>query len=1092
MNSIPSHVEPGLGLSSTTALRFRTNLTQNQLGFWLGQRVAPTSTAFNMGQLYRFEFPLDPTHFTSALDMVIKHSDALRTQFRELNGIPEQVVETDAKFELPIIDLSGESDAENKLDEWCAERISRPFDLSQRCFDFALLKVAEQSWAWYLCIHHIVIDGTSVDLIFRYVEELYELSLDGRLQDAVKPPQFSTYVEKEKQYRESASCRADGKFWHERPAVDVVETTFYGHQRKTESNLCSRECVKLDPHHTKELLDTVARVLGPGTSTDLNLLTGYLAILAAYTFKAGGSDTLTVGVPFHNRATTEEKKLVGLIMEVVPLRIALWSTDTFSSLLHKARSEIRAVLRHYRFGGTNSSRERNYDLMLNLVPSTTNVFAGGSVQTRWIHSGQWNEAMTLQVQHTPDESTLYFDLNEELFPHGLSARVPEHFLTLARELLSDPEQPLVAASVLPASERDFIHKNLRCAGNADAALETIVSRFENVVKHSAGLDAVVSEAGSTTYRHLNENANRIARHLLSLDVSGNEYIGICLPRTIDRITSILAILKAGGAYVPVDESWPAARTGVALQDADVGLIITDSETAKSLKLNSGIRMLLVDRCATEIRQHSTENLVPRTKPDDVAYINFTSGSTGRPKGVLVPHAGVIRLVAKPNYTNWTDETVMTHLSSISFDAATFELWGPLLNGGKLVLPSHELPSGDAIRKDIRRYGVNTLFLTTSLFNALVDHDPGVFMGIKEFLTGGEAASPSHFAKLSERLPDARLLNCYGPTECTVIISTYAFGGEEHAGLPIPIGKPVSDTFVRVLDDRLQDVAVGAIGELYAGGPGLAHGYVGQPELTRKRFLTLDEKAGERLYKTGDFVRITDEGNLVFVGRRDNQVKVRGFLIELDEIELALTSLPEVDRAAVSTCEARDSTNGLAAYVVPSRQDLTVSELRESLHHALPVRMLPRWYVLMDELPLGTAGKVDRSLLPHPDSFKSDIETAVVPEFSGNEKLLSEIWCELLKRKSIGPDDNFFELGGDSIVAIQLASRSAEMGLAFDAQDVFEHSTISSLAKVVKVCQTASSEEAIGNESTKSDRFAKSGLTGDELNSVLAELGVGRS
>ncbi len=1046
MNQMSRNVTLNSGSSSITQLGTQTNLTQNQLGFWLGQRVAKNSTTFNMGQLYRFDFAIDPTHFQAAIRALINHSDALRTQFRETDGLPEQVVSDDVRFDLPLIDLSSENDAEQGLAKWWAERISLPFQLDERCFDFALLKITENTWAWYLCIHHIVIDGASVDLIFRSVAELYELSRDGRLNEAVIPPQFSTYVEKEKRYRNTAACQADEAFWKQRPAIDAAKTTFYGHRRRTDSSNCIRESVKFDAAHTTRLLDGVFQALGPGASADLNLLTGHLALLAAYHYKVGGGDTLTVGIPFHNRASQSEKKTIGLIMEAVPLKIALCADDTFSTLLHKARAEIRAALRHYRFGGTNAAREKSYDLMLNLVPSMTDEFAGGPTQTQWIHSGELNEAVTLQVQHERDGGTLYFDLNQELFPYGLSARVPNHFLTLSNQLLIAPDRSLDSISLMSDSERGFIHSNLRCAGNADVAGETIVSRFEGIAEQFAASVAVAGASSSTTYQKLNEHSNRVARYLLSLGVSGNEYIGICLPRTVDRIAAILAILKAGGAYVPIDEAWPAERRNMVIQDANVELIITNSENAETLNLTGKVRTFNFDECVKNLSSHPGENLVARPNLNDVAYINFTSGSTGRPKGVLVPHAGIVRLSAAPSYSDWNANTVMMHLSSISFDAAAFEMWGTLLNGGKLVLPSQSLPTGEAIRQDIQRHDVNTLFLTTSLFNALVDDDPTVFENIEEFFTAGEAASPSHFAKVAAALPNPRLINCYGPTECSVMVSGYAFTGKERAGLPVPIGKPISDTFVRVLDERYQDVPVGAVGELYVGGPGLALGYVGQSELTQSRFTHLDGRSDDRLYKTGDFVRINEGGDLVFVGRRDNQVKVRGILIELEEIELALNSLPEIDRAVVLMRQAQDATNGLAAYVVPSREGLTVNDLRTSLRKKLPEKMLPRWFVFLDELPLGTTGKVDRKLLPDPEITSPDIaeESLAVPMTEVEESLAS-IWRELLRLPVVGLDEDFFELGGDSIVAIQFASRAARIGLKLDAEDVFENSTIRALS-----------------------------------------------
>jgi amino acid adenylation domain-containing protein len=719
--------------------------------------------------------------------------------------------------------------------------------------------------------------------------------------------------------------------------------------------------------------------------------------------------------------------------------------------------------------------------MLNLLPSSATQFAGSPATSEWIHSGEWNESLTLQIQKTPSGDRLYFDMNRELFRENLARRAPEHFGNMLAALCEHPDRPLCQIDLLTGEECELLRSTLSNPGRTPESHETIVSHFEAAVVRCPESTAVVEGARQVDYRTLNGMANRLAAYLRLRGVKPGDRVGVCMPRSIERIVAIVAILKAGAAYVPVDETWPAERIRVTLHDAAVRQIVAKGMRADGLPAAAGQDLIDVDESAGEVGRLSGENVPVKGSPSAVAYINFTSGSTGRPKGVLVPHSGVIRLTVDADYVELDERTVTLQMSSISFDASTFEIWGALLAGGRLVLPSETLPGASSIRRYIEEHGVTTLFVTTSLFNALIDEDPRAFFGARQLFTGGEAASTQHLARAAAALPDTKLLHVYGPTECTTFSTCYEVPRDLSLHHAVPIGKPISNTSAYVLDQFLLDVPVGAAGELYISGSGVALGYAAQPELSEERFVTLPSHADARAYRTGDIVQLREDGQLVFLGRRDNQVKVRGFRIEIDEVELALNAIPEVRRAVVTLHAASESTKGLAAYVVPAQPDLTIAGLRSALRRALPENMMPRWFVLVDSLPLGSSGKVDRRRLPDPSGAGETPISSTRPR-DALEQRLALLWADVLGVTHVSVDANFFDLGGDSIRAIQLAARAASTGLCFEASQLFQFQTVAELADAVRDGATVESIPAKPDAAHDPGRIAKA-----EFDAILSEL-----
>ncbi|KAM3109730.1 amino acid adenylation domain-containing protein [Phormidesmis sp. 146-33] len=600
-----------------------------------------------------------------------------------------------------------------------------------------------------------------------------------------------------------------------------------------------------------------------------------------------------------------------------------------------------------------------------------------------------------------------------------------------------------------------------CEYKIDA--ERSFSRFQGKLIHRSfesqvekAPDAIAVEYGDQqlTYDDLNQRANQLANHLRTLGIAPNQFVGICVERSLDMVIGLLGILKAGGAYVPLDPSYPTERLAFMVADAQVSVLLTQAALLSRLPEHNG-QTLCLDSDWSTIAQQSAENLISHgnrdDNADDLIYVIYTSGSTGTPKGVAVEHKAVQRLVMDTNYIQFSTTDVIAQVSNCSFDAATFEIWGALVNGARLVIVNQNIAlTPRSFASFLQERNISTLFLTTALFNQVAREIPSAFHSLRQVLFGGEAVDPKWVREVLRHNPPERLLHVYGPTESTTFATWHLIETVPEDANTVPIGCPLSNTECYVLDAQLQPVSEGVAGELYIGGVGLAREYLNRPDLTAERFIPNPFRLGTRLYKTGDLVRYLPNGAIEYLGRLDYQVKLRGFRIELGEIEATLRQHPDICECVVVIREDVPGNKRLVAYLAMSSETaLTVGECRQFLNQSLPDYMLPSAFVLLEHLPLTPNGKIDRKALPIPDESRPDVSASYVAPRTPLEEQIATIWTTVLGVEGIGIHDSFLELGGHSLLATQVIARVCEvLQVQVPLQTLLTASTIAEFAQTI--------------------------------------------
>jgi amino acid adenylation domain-containing protein len=645
--------------------------------------------------------------------------------------------------------------------------------------------------------------------------------------------------------------------------------------------------------------------------------------------------------------------------------------------------------------------------------------------------------------------------NTDLFDASTIERMLLQYERVLESVVAEPEIRVSEIDLLGAAERARLLTEWNATAVEYARTGSLVSEFARQVSASPEALAVEYEGEGLTYAQLDARSNRLARWLRGRGVERGTLVGVCLERSLSLVVGILGVLKAGGGYVPLDAEYPRERLDYMVRDTGAELVLCAGGTVAVVS-GLGVEAVDLDAQWSVLERERSEALDVGLGGDDVAYVMYTSGSTGWPKGVVVEHRAVLRLVRGANYVSLGAGEVMLQLAPVSFDASTLELWGSLLNGGELVLYRRGVVSLGELGAFLEKRGVSVLWLTAALFHRMVDEELARLRGVRQVLAGGEALSVSHVRRYLEGLPAGhRLVNGYGPTENTTFTCCHVMDRETLLEQTVPIGRPVSNTRVYVLDGERALVPVGVVGELYAGGDGLARGYLNQPELTAEKFVESPFAEGERLYCTGDLVRWREGGVLEYVGRADRQVKLRGYRIELGEVEHALAAHAGVREAVVLCREDTPGEKRLVAYVVAERAGGVAPEgLRAQLKERLPEYMLPSAVVLLDELPLTPNGKVDRAALPAPDGERQLGDAYVAPR-NELEARIAAIWCEVLGVGQLGVQDNFFDLGGHSLLAMQVVSRiRADLGVDLTLTGLFTRPTVEGLTEQIDISALA--------------------------------------
>jgi amino acid adenylation domain-containing protein len=806
---------------------------------------------------------------------------------------------------------------------------------------------------------------------------------------------------------------------------------------------------------------------GAGATLFMSLCAAFQTLLQRYT----GQEDFAIGLPVAGRSRTEIEGLVGFFVNLLVLRTDGSGNPSFRELLGRVREVTLEAQSH---------ADLPFEQLVDALQPERDLSRQPLVQVLFIL--QNNESVPLSLEElavepwplTTDTAKfdLIFELQEtatglvgtveyatDLFEAATIRRWIGHYQTLLAGVVAHPEARLSELPLLTAEERRQLLVEWNDTTVPYPADRCIHQLFEQQVARTPEAIAVVDGPQMLSYEDLNRRANQWAHHLRQYGVGPEVLVGLCLERSLDLIVGLLGILKAGGAYVPLDPEYPEERLRYLIDDTRVAVVMGRAATRQRLPVE--VPFLEIERAQAWPSREPTAAPEVSVSATQLAYVLYTSGSTGQPKGVAVPHRGVVRLVCNNRYARLSATETLLQLAPLAFDASTLEIWGSLLHGAKLIVAPPGPLSFEVLGSLIREQGITTLWLTSALFNQMLEHRAADLRGVRQLLVGGEALSPAHIHQALQRLPECRLINGYGPTENTTFSTYYPIEPPVDPNSAIPIGRPIANSTVYILDSSLMPTPIGISGEIHVGGAGLARGYWNRPEWTAEKFIPhpFSDDPEARLYKTGDLGRYRPDGQIEFLGRRDHQVKIRGFRVELGEIEAVLSQHPAIRGAVVTVYEPSPGDRRLVAYVATDAAAATTpTAWRAYLQQKLPDYLIPSFFVPMAALPLTANGKVDRAALPTPDGRRATRTHAWVGPRTPVEAGLLEIWSAVLKIEQPGIHDSFFELGGQSLLAVQIVARIQERwGVSLPLRDLFEAQTIANLAERLERLEPTSSQ-----------------------------------
>ncbi|HSK77695.1 MAG TPA: amino acid adenylation domain-containing protein [Thermoanaerobaculia bacterium] len=1036
-----------------------------QQRLWFLDRLMPQSAGYNMPANLRLEGPLDVSALEASLAGIVRRHESLRTTFAAVDGQPVQRIAPPGPWMLPVVDLSGDPEAAGR--EALAESLA-PFDLERGpLFRAKLLKLADDDHLLLVTMHHIVSDGWSINVFFRELAALYGGSSLPEL-----PVQVPDYAVWQRNWLQGEVLAKQTGFWKERlaGAPASLELPFDRTRPPVQTTNGAREPLRLGA----EILE------GLGNLARERRATLFMVVLAAFDVllaRASGQDDILVGTPVAGRNRREIEGLIGLFVNTLVLRTDLSGGSSFRDLLARTREASLEAYTHQDLPFEQIVEEVKPERHLSHNPIFQVMLvlhhaAGGrlslpglAVSAPSLDNRTARFDLLLSLAETGDGLAGFLEYNTDLFDPATARRMAGHLRNLIGGALADPGARVDSLPMLADEERRqlLVEWNATDLAFPRACLHDL---FEAWAARSPEAPAVeiVGEAGGErlTYAELDAAANRLAHHLRALGVGPETWVGLAVERSVGMIVGLFGILKAGGAYVPLDPAYPADRLAYMLEETRPRVLVTVEPLRERLPAFGG-PVVCLDRDAAAIARRPETSPRAAVDPANSAYVIFTSGSTGRPKGVVVPHVGISSLAEAqvPVFGVGPGDRLLL-FAPLAFDTSVFEIVMALRGGATLCIATQqELVPSPALVRMVRDRRITRLTFTPSALAALPEED---LPEVTAVTVAGEACPPELVARWGR---GRRFFNCYGPTEMTVWVSV---ADCRDAGRRPPIGRPVGNKRVYVLDRSLQPVPAGVVGELWVGGAGVARGYLNRPDLTAERFWPdpFGGDPGARAYRTGDLVRWLPDGNLDFVGRNDHQVKIRGFRIELGEIEAALNVHPAV-RESVVVARQDGGEKVLVGYLTTHGAAPAPAELRAFLKDRLPEYMVPSIFMVLEALPLSPNDKVDRKALPAPEGGRAGLSGEFVPPEGDVQERLAAIWADVLRIDRVGAHDNFFELGGHSLRATQVFARIEEaFHVELPLRTLFERPTVAGLA-----------EALIANELDQAD--------GDLLARLLAEL-----
>jgi amino acid adenylation domain-containing protein len=1046
-------------------------LSYEQQRLWFLYKLKPESTWYNIAVELKLKGNVNVSAMQIAVAELVRRHEVLRTHFIEVNGKPLQVVDEAQSETLSVRDLSGET--KESIQQAIKKEESRVFDLKQGpLWHSVLFKIEPEQYLLVLVLHHIAADEQSLKILLAELGLIYEAVVEKKqLPSPETNLQYADYAIWQRKCLTPEALSHGIEFWKEQLKGGVEEIDFSA--RSSASNLsdpgpgASTGWMELGT-------DMSSAIRSMGRRNGATLFITLLAVWAVVLHRYSGRRQLVIGVPKTGRTRPDLEQLVGFFVNTLPLNIAVTAEIGFLMLLRQIRDTFLSAYTH---GNVP------FDMIVEAIRPERSMDTTPLVQCMLSLQGDFGPKWKMKEIETKgslaENANAKFDLAliaddsaeslrlKFLYHRGkISPKIAEamlrHWRFVLTQIIQSPEQPLGNLSLLGEEERaEIVVWRNRTEAEYERELG-ICGMFERQVEENRDAIALVEEAGHISYGELNRVAEKLGRRLEREGVGEESIVGVCVERSLKAIVGMLGALKAGGAYLPLEPGYPVERLSYMLQDTGAAALLVEEGWEQELREFGGKLVEIKESLWEESEEEESETRDRKRSGEsrgveNLAYVMYTSGSTGKPKGTAIPQRGVLRLVRNTNYVKLGRGRRVAQVGTLCFDASTFEIWGALLNGGRLVMVKRETSlSAARLREKIKEEGIEVMLLVTALFHRLAKEEGGIGKGVEELLVGGEALDGEAVRQVLEQGGPQRLINGYGPTEVTTFSVAYQArqGGERQSS--VPIGKAIANTQVYILDENLEALPAGLKGELYIGGDGLARGYWRSGGLTAEKFVPnpFSGKGGERLYRSGDWARWNEEGEMEFLGRIDMQVKVRGYRIELEEIEAVIRKQRGVKQAVVGVQEREGGRGGekrLVAYVVGDGEEEErgkkerEEELRRKLQQSLPEYMVPVVWRWMESLPLTVQGKVDRNKLPVVEEAEGEDE--YVGPRNAVEEVVAGIWAEVLGREQVSVRENFFTLGGHSLLAIQMLSKIRTIFLAtINPGTFFQNSTVQAMSE----------------------------------------------
>ena len=1039
-----------------------------QLRMYFWHEFARGSALYNVPVVLSLHGCVDPAALQSSLRALMQRHDLLCSRWVVTGSVPMLAFDAGTQWRMNHIALRDDANAskQQRFEELAAHEAQARFELTREGpmrATLVTLDPQEQRLLWTL--HHSVCDGWSVGVLIDELCQLYGALSQGRAAELPEPElQYADFAAWERQWLDNGVRESEMAYWmqHLKGVPAAIELPTDRQRPVVQRFHGARVPIVFSTARLGAL-----RALAKRTRTSLFMVVA--AAWQALMHRYSAQSTVVTGTVVANRDRRELERVVGYLANTLALRTDFDCALTVAGLLAQVKATALSAYEHQHLPfeeivealklPRDTSRMPLIQTMVVLQAADQGERACGSlrIERDTLPSPGAKLDLTLELREQNETLRGCIEYDSDLFDPITMERMVVHLTLLADAMCADESRPVLELPMLDEAERSGLITGWNDTRQAFDEQLHVQRAFEQQVRRTPDAVALTFDDGHLSYGELNAQANRLAHHLRGQGVGPDVIVAVCLERSLQLVLALMAVLKAGGAFLALDPDLPAERLAFQLDDTGAPIVLTHSRLLARLPHGAAQHIVCCDLLQHNLASSDDHNPECRTRPEHLAYVIYTSGSTGQPKGVLLPHAGLA------NHGQWlqyqlrpTAADRVLQLTSISFDASLVELFMPLCCGASVVLlPAGEQRDSAAVARQLLDRGITILQMVPSALRALLD-EPGFMPGrLRYVISGGEALDLSLAQQLQQRLPHAKIGNFYGPTENSIDATHCEWPIEMGASQTVPIGRPIANVQCYVLDAQMQPVPAGVVGELYIGGRGLARGYLNRPDLTAQRFVPNPFANGQRLYRSGDMVRLRGDGNIEFCGRADSQVKMRGYRIELGEIEAALAAQPRVRHCAVMVREEAQGLKRLVAYVVGA--DIEVVAIKRSLTTLLPEYMVPSQFVLLEAMPSLPNGKIDRKALPTPRHFDS-AASAIAPR-NAREQAVWDIWRAVLKIERFGVYDNFFELGGHSLVAMQVVAKvRAAFQLELPLRDLFDAPTVAALAdRVAQFCVEASGE-----------------------------------